>query len=92
MGKISTRGNTNNIGQYWTVFCNAGQYQEVLNKIGKYLNIPQIIITSQKERAEATPWTILDNIWQYCTILDNIWQYCIILDNIWQNLKISDNI
>ena len=64
-----------NIGQYWTVVCNAWQYQEILNNIyiiiGQYLNIPKNIITTQKIESWNNP---LNNIEQYQTIFDNIVQ------------------
>ena len=53
-----------NIGQYWTVVCNAWQHQEILKNIyiiiiWNILTFLRVLLQLRKERAEITPWTIL---------------------------------
>ena len=64
-------------------------YTLLLDNILTFL---RILLQLRKERAEITPWTILNNIRQYLTILYNIEQNWTIFGKILRYLTISRNI
>ena len=64
-------------------------YTLLLDNILTFL---RILLQLRKERAEITPWTILNNIRQYLTILYNIEQHWTIFGKILKYLTISSNI